>query len=134
MVETNLDNFVALKVFTKQKATFVVGEKEFTMKPLTPKKLSKMVELMESSGKSFSEVIEFKEAVDFGLTKVIELFALIFDATIDQAFADEHITVPLCYEIWEHFVKLNRLEALLPFFQQAIRLTLSKAVKKDPTI
>ncbi len=118
-----LDNFVALKVFTKAKVVFEIGGKEFAMKPLTPKKLTILVQLVETSGKEMSELAGYKNAIEFVLSRIIEIFDLAFDEKIDQDFVNDNITIPLCIEVWEQFVKLNRLEGILPFFRDAIKIT-----------
>lgn len=121
--EVKLDNYVALKSFTKSELLFEIGDRKFKMKPLVPKKLRELIDLLEKEGKSFSELKGgFKDIVYFGIDKIIDVFKLIFDEDIDKDFVDSYISVPLCYEIWENFVKLNRLEKFIPFFQQAIRV------------
>ncbi len=123
MTEKKPDDFMAMKSFTKAEVKFEIGNQQFTMKPLVPKKLRVLIELIEKSGTGLEGFTEFKDMVTFVLDKIVDIFPIIFDAKINQTFADENISVPLCMEIWEQFVKLNRLESILPFFSKIIKIT-----------
>lgn len=123
MPEQKIDDFVAFKTFTKKGVEFDIGGKPFIMKPLVPKKLKILFQLMEESGKEMTQFKDAKNIIEFLIDKIVVIFPILFDAEINQDFADENISIPLCMEIWENFVKLNRLEGLLPFFQKLIKIT-----------
>jgi len=122
MVE-KLDNFVALKSFTKSELKFIIGDREFSMKPLSPNKLRIIVELVETGGKSLSGVTNFNDILKLVLDKIIVIFPVIFNEKIDQEFIDNHFSIPLCVEIWEQLVKLNMIEGIIPFLKEALKVT-----------
>lgn len=122
-MEVKNDNFLALRVFTKASAEFVISDKTFIMKPLVPKKLRDLIQIIESGGKEISKLEDFNASVGYVLTKMVDIFPIIFNETVTQDFVDNNMSIPLCLELWEQFIKLNRIEGLIPFFQKAIRVT-----------
>ena len=118
--EQKLDDYLALKILTKAEATFIIGDKEFTLKPLVPKKLRMLLELYDGLQLSFSDLKNVKNFVSLLNDKLSVIGSLIFDAEISQDFVDNNFTYPLGVEIWETFLKLNRLENIIPFVQRAV--------------
>jgi len=123
MAEKKLDDLRALKHFTKVEARFEIGGKTFSMKPLVPKKIKKLIQLVDASGKEVGEFKEMEKLLEFVLDRIVQFFPVIFDAEISQEFADENLSLPICMEIGETIVKLNRLEGILPFFKKIIKVT-----------
>lgn len=133
-MEAKNDNFLALKVFTKASAEFVIDERTFIMKPLVPKKLQELIQIIELSGKEISKLEDFNTSIGYVLTKMVDIFPIIFNETITQDFVNNNMSIPLCFELWEQFVKLNRIEGLIPFFQNAIRITAIPIAEMDKKI
>jgi len=121
-MEVKLDNFLALKTFTKAEATFSIGERQFKMKPLVPRKLRELVAIIESSGKEIPNLSDFNASIGYVLSKMVDIFPIVFGDTVTQDFIDDNMSIPLCMEIWEQFVKINRLEGITPFFRDAVKI------------
>ena len=131
-----LTDFIALKVFTKAEAVFEIGGKEFRMTPMTPKKLTNLLSVLEAGGKDL-KLDDFNQSIGTILDRVVDTFPLVFNAPITKEFAEEYLTIPLAKEIFEQFVKLNCLEGFMPFFQKAISVKMTaeplpqKEIKKE---
>ena len=125
-MEVKLDNFIALRTFTKAEAEFVIGERKFKMKPLVPRKLQILLDMVELSGKEVAELNNFNASIGYVLKKMVDIFPVVFDETVTQDFIDNNMSIPLCLELWEQFVKLNRLEGIIPFFQNAIKIKVNQ--------
>ena len=130
-MEVKNDNFLALSVFTKASAKFIIGEREFIMKPLVPRKIRELIQLLESGGKELASLEEINTSIGYIITKMIEIFPILFNENITQEFIDNNMSIPVCMEIWEYFVKINRLEGLIPFFQQAVKITANPILSKE---
>lgn len=128
MAEQKANETMALEKFTKKEAIFVIADKKFTMKPLVPKKLRILINAIEDSGKELKSFMELNNIIDFVLAKTNVFFPIVFNDDITQEFADENISIPLCLEIWETFVAINRLEGILPFLKQALKLKQKEGV------
>jgi hypothetical protein len=134
MEAKKLDNFLALASFTKAEVEFIIGERRFKMKPLVPKKLRLLIQMLEFSGNEIENIKNFNASVEYALKKMIDLFPIIFGETVTQDFIDENMSIPLCLELWEQFVKLNRIEGIIPFFRDAIRVKAALSAKEATSL
>lgn len=124
-------DFVALKHMTKTTATFIIADREFTMKPLVISKVRDLISLMESSGSELQEFKNMKDVSKFLIDKIVALFPILFNQEIDQKFADDNISLPLCREILDTLTKINRMEDIIPFFVEKMKGKVIVKIRED---